>query len=150
MNENFKEVSARGLAERTIKEKLQDFQDTLITRKLGYAKIIPSSALREKLPESQKNGQCYAPVDKGQPQLDTMDFAAGTIKTVTRTIPDFKGMIYESRSNWGDTQEAMQLYANEYKQPCCTVLSGRIRIVQPQKEEPQKVMPVRHGKGMGE
>lgn len=152
MSEDIKEVPARGLDARTIKEKLQDFKDTLITRKLGYYKIIPSPEFESQLPESQKPAQCqcYAPADKGQHQLDTMDFGAGAIKTVMRSLPDYKGLIYDGCGNWGDTQEAMQLYANEYKQPCCTAFNGRIRIVQPQKEGPQKVMPVRHGKGIGE
>jgi len=121
---------------RSLKEKLQDIKDSIMPRKLGYYKIIPSPSLIEKLPAKQLSSKCYTPVKgKTQHQIDTRDYAALAIKGVQRTMPKFDGLIFDARiSSWEDTSKAMQLYAKEYNLSICTVYKGRIRVLKPEKE----------------
>lgn len=123
----------------TLRERMQDIKDHIKPRKLGYYKIAPSSSLNEQLPEGQRTAQCYAPVTNNeQLQVDTLNYGAASIKTINRTMPDYKGLIFDAQlGSWDSIKQAMQLYANEYKLPCSTIFNGKIRTLQPEKEQRQ-------------
>lgn len=121
------------MSRKLLKEKLQDIKDSVIPRKLGYYKIVPSPSLKEKLPESQRVAVCFAPVqNEQQEQVDTLDFCADKIKYVQRSMPQYKGLIYAHQPTFvGDVRQAMQLYADEYKMPICWVYLNEIEVINP-------------------
>lgn len=124
---------------KTLQQRIQDITDQVKPRKLGYYKIDPSPSLKEQLPEGQRTAQCYAPVtNNGQLQVDSLNYGAASIKTINRTMPNFKGLIFDAQlGTWDGIKQAMQLYANEYKLPCSTIFNGKIRTLQPEKEQRQ-------------
>ena len=124
----------------SMKIRLQDLTDQIKPRKLGYYKIIPSPSFTEKLPETQRNAQCYSPIkDFSKRELDTLDYAAGSIKTIKRTTPEFNGLIFDPQMDtWGNISQAMQLYATEYNMPVSTIFNGKVRTIEPNENTNEK------------
>ena len=135
--------------ESSIKARIQDLTDQIKPRKLGYYKITPSPSFTEKLPESQRSAQCYTPIkDTSKRELDTLDYAAGSIKNIKRTTPEFNGLIFDAQlDTWENISQAMQLYATEYDMPVSTVFNGKVRTIEPNENtnEKQNVIMKKNG-----
>lgn len=121
-----------------IKERIKDIKDHLFSRKLGYVKI-PFS---EDEKASYGNFQAYMPLKYAKKlgleenrELDTFDYAAGSIKYYKREKPLFDGIIMDSAHNTvQDAEKAMEYIATKYKLPVSALLNGRCSVKNPNQQ----------------
>ncbi len=115
-----------------IKERIEDLKDMIVSRKLGYVKIPVSSEEHERW----GNFQAYMPLKYAEKfglsdsrELDSFDYAAGSIKLHKRERPLFDGLIMDSaHSTVKDAENAMDYMSRKYKLPVSAYLNGRFIV----------------------
>lgn len=119
----------------SIKERLQSLKDTYFPRKLGYV-FIPISEEEKK---RYGNFSAYLPIKYAKKfgldnsrEVDTLDFAAGTIKHHNREKPLFDGIILNpSQYTIPEAEKAMKYMAEKYKLPVSAEANGEFIVQNP-------------------
>ena len=115
-----------------IRERLRELKDRIIPRKLGYVEVPISDDEKEKY----GNFQAYIPLKHAKKfglgdsrELDSFDFAYGSIEFYKREKPKFDGIILDSaHNNVQDAEKAMEYIAEKYRLPVSSRLNGRFVV----------------------
>ena len=128
-----------------IKEKLGEIKDRIFPRKLGDVKI----PISEDEKAQYGNFQAYMPLKDAKKfgledcrELDTLDYAAGSINLHKREKPRFDGIILDSSHHTvSDAEKAMEYIAKKYNLPVSASLNGRFSVKNPHQQISQTREP---------